>query len=209
MRAAEQPRDPSVEEQADQGDGENDGAAAQGVVNDDALLPGDDKPDAELSGLSTLPPEAIHRLWCYLVEGGPANAENLLRYAGSLIGHKAAWAEPAPLLRAGLYWSDQALPSLDEIAAEWRGAGGIVPIVFSGGIAPAEGSDVVANERPLGKLGSVAGGRALALLRLDRVAEALAARQAITAGGLRLTLEKPPWAHFPFPGEGLTTNSSS
>ena len=33
-----------------------------------ALLPGDDKSDAELSGLSTLPPEAIHRLWCYLVE---------------------------------------------------------------------------------------------------------------------------------------------
>ena len=95
-----------------------------------ALLPGDDKPDAELSGLSTLPPEAIHRLWRYLVEGGTANAENLLRYAGSLIRHEVTWAEPAPLLRAGLYWPDRAFPSLEEIAAEWRGAGGIVPIVF-------------------------------------------------------------------------------
>ena len=109
-----------------------------------ALLPGDDKPDAELSGLSTLAPEAIRRLWCYLVEGGPVNAENLLRYAGSLFGHEAAWAEPAALLRAGLYWPDQALPSLDEIAAEWRGAGGIVPIVFyralvqSGNTAPVD-----------------------------------------------------------------------
>ena len=109
-----------------------------------ALLPGDDKLDAELSGLSTLPPEAIHRLWCYLVEGGPANAENLLRYAGSLIGHEAVWAEPAPLLRAGLYWPDRVLPSLDEIAAEWHGAGGVVPIVFyralvqSGNAAPVE-----------------------------------------------------------------------
>src|SRR5271169_6129055 len=109
-----------------------------------ALLPGDDKLDAELSGLSTLPPEAIHRLWCYLVEGGPANAENLLRYAGSLIGHEAVWAEPAPLLRAGLYWPDRVLPSLDEIAAEWHGAGGVVPIVFyralvqSGNAAPVD-----------------------------------------------------------------------
>ena len=109
-----------------------------------ALLPGDEKPDAELSGLSTLAPAAIHRLWRYLVEGGSANAENLLRYAGSLIGHEKVSAEPAPLLRAGFYWPDRTLPSLDEIAAEWRGAGGVVPIVFyrallqSGNTAPVD-----------------------------------------------------------------------
>jgi cobaltochelatase CobN len=110
-----------------------------------ALLPGDDKPDAELSEVSTLPPDAVNRLWRYLVEGGPANAENLLRYVGSLIGHEAAWAEPAALLRAGLHWPDRALPSFEEVAAEWRGAGGIVPIVFyralvqSGNSAPIDG----------------------------------------------------------------------
>ena len=82
-----------------------------------ALLPGDDQPDSELSRLSTLTPEAVHRLWRYLVEGGPANADNLLRYAGSLIGHEKDWAEPVPLLRAGLYWPDRTLPSLDEITA--------------------------------------------------------------------------------------------
>jgi len=107
-----------------------------------ALLPGDDRPDSELAQLSTLPPEAVHRLWLYLVEGGPANAENLLRYAGSLLGCDAEWAEPASLLRAGLYWPGRALPSFDEIAGEWRGAGGVVPIVFyralvqSGNTAP-------------------------------------------------------------------------
>src|SRR5215472_12061228 len=69
-----------------------------------ALLPGDDKPDLELAEASTLPRDAVHRLWRYLVEGGPANAENLLRFAASLIGHKTAWAEPAALLRAGFYW---------------------------------------------------------------------------------------------------------
>src|SRR5690242_2938870 len=34
-----------------------------------ALLPGDDKPDDDLVGLSTLPAESTHRLWRYLVEG--------------------------------------------------------------------------------------------------------------------------------------------
>src|SRR6266403_971292 len=69
-----------------------------------ALLPGDDKPDPELARLSTVPRDAWHRLWRYLAEGGPGNAENFLRYAASLIDHPTPWAEPAPLLRAGLYW---------------------------------------------------------------------------------------------------------
>src|SRR5215469_8597866 len=84
-----------------------------------ALLPGDDKPDPELTRLSTLEADPVHRLWRYLAEGGPTNAENLLRYAGSLISCAAQWAEPAPLLRAGIYWPDRALPSLDEIAEQW------------------------------------------------------------------------------------------
>jgi len=109
-----------------------------------ALLPGDDKPDTELSGVSTLASDAVHRLWRYLVEGGPENAWNLLRYAGSQIGHEAKWAEPATLLRAGYYWPDRALLSLEEIAAEWRGDGGIIPIIFyralvqSGNTAPVD-----------------------------------------------------------------------
>src|SRR5713101_4894952 len=62
-----------------------------------ALLPGDDKPDPELARLSTVPPAACRRLWRYLAEGGPGNAENFLRYAASLVGRGAEWAEPAPL----------------------------------------------------------------------------------------------------------------
>src|SRR6516164_8423870 len=54
-----------------------------------ALLPGDDRPDPELFERSTISADWHRRLWRYLVEGGPANAENLLRYAGSLIGHDA------------------------------------------------------------------------------------------------------------------------
>jgi cobaltochelatase CobN len=109
-----------------------------------ALLPGDDKPDTELVQLSTLAQDACHRLLRYLAEGGPGNADNLLRYAGTLIGFEAEWAEPAALLRAGRYWPNRALPSLDEITQDWRGTGGVVPIVFyraivqSGNTAPVD-----------------------------------------------------------------------
>ncbi|HTW50996.1 MAG TPA: cobaltochelatase subunit CobN [Stellaceae bacterium] len=109
-----------------------------------ALLPGDDKPDPELAELSTVAPEATYRLWRYLSEGGPANAENFLRYAVSLIGHQTDWAEPAPLLRAGLYWPGRSTPSLSDVAAEWRGELGVVAIVFyralvqSGNTAPVD-----------------------------------------------------------------------
>src|SRR5436305_3758024 len=159
-----------------------------------ALLPGEDKPDPELARLSSLPAEACRRLWRYLAEGGPGNAENFLCYAAWLLNERSErrprnpphppiadatgpslspqagrgacsgtvrtpsprergegwgegqlrWAEPAPLLRAGLYWPGQALPSLDEIAAEWRGDLGVVPVVFyralmqSGNTAPVD-----------------------------------------------------------------------
>src|SRR5215472_12433257 len=109
-----------------------------------ALLPGDDRPDPELAQLSTLGPDRVDRLRRYLAEGGPANAENLLRYAGSLLGYNAEWAEPAVLLRAGLHWPDRALPSLDDIAAQWDGSGGVAPIIFyralvqSGNTAPVD-----------------------------------------------------------------------
>ena len=108
------------------------------------LLPGDDKPDRELAELSTAAPDLRRRLGRYLAEGGPGNAENFLRCAGSLVGHRASWAEPAPLLRAGLYWPDCALPSLPDIAAAWLGKGGVVPVVFyralvqSGNTAPVD-----------------------------------------------------------------------
>lgn len=85
-----------------------------------------------------------------------------------------------------------------------RGTGGrtrVVPVVYEGGFAAAEGVEVTAGGRAIGTTGSQAGGRGLAKLRLDRVAEAMAAGESITAGGIRLHAEKPAWARFAFPGE--------
>jgi hypothetical protein len=39
------------------------------------------------------------------------------------------------------------------------------------------------------------------MLRLDRVADALAAGHPLTAGGVAMRLAKPSWARFVFPGE--------
>ena len=71
----------------------------------------------------------------------------------------------------------------------------------STGLRPEAGIAVTAGDKPVGTMGSSAGGRALAMLRLDRVADALAAGAALVAGGVELRLVKPDWARFAFPGE--------
>ncbi|HEX3502641.1 MAG TPA: folate-binding protein [Xanthobacteraceae bacterium] len=75
-----------------------------------------------------------------------------------------------------------------------------VPVRFEGA-APDAGTAITAGGRPVGTLGSTGGGRGIALLRLDRVDEALAEGGTLTAGSVPLHLVKPDWARFPFPGE--------
>jgi tRNA-modifying protein YgfZ len=75
-----------------------------------------------------------------------------------------------------------------------------VPVRFAGA-APQAGAAIVAGSRQLGSLGSAAGGNAIALLRLDRVAEALAHGEPLMAGATPIRLVKPDWASFAFPGE--------
>jgi folate-binding protein YgfZ len=67
------------------------------------------------------------------------------------------------------------------------------------GAAPASGAPVTAGERQVGTMGSAARGRGIALVRLDRVAEA--EQTALAAGGIPIRLIKPDWARFSFPGE--------
>jgi folate-binding protein YgfZ len=77
----------------------------------------------------------------------------------------------------------------------------IVPIVFADGIATETGAEATAGPKTLGRIGSGADGKALAMLRLDRVADALAEGTPLLAGGLAFTLAKPDFIRFPFPGE--------
>ena len=69
------------------------------------------------------------------------------------------------------------------------------------GVAPAAGTSVMAGDKSIGTLGSTANGQGLAVIRLDRAAEALAAGVPLVADGVALRLVKPSWARFAFPGE--------
>ena len=67
--------------------------------------------------------------------------------------------------------------------------------------APDAGIAVMAGDKPVGTTGSAAGRLGLAMLRLDRVADAIAAGTPLVAGGVTLVPQKPEWARFSFPGE--------
>jgi len=73
-----------------------------------------------------------------------------------------------------------------------------VPIRYAGA-APEAGVAVLAGERQVGIMGSAAAGRGVALLRLDRVADAMARGETLLGGGVLIELVKPDWAHFTFP----------
>jgi tRNA-modifying protein YgfZ len=75
-----------------------------------------------------------------------------------------------------------------------------VPVRYEG-TAPEVGTQVTAGSRQIGTMGSSSEGRAVALLRLDRAAEAIAGNEALIAGETTIHLVKPDWAHFAFPGE--------
>lgn len=76
----------------------------------------------------------------------------------------------------------------------------ILPIAYDE-FAPISGLPVMAGEKEVGALRSTAKGRGLALMRLDRVADALATGTPLTCGNIPLHLVKPDWARFPWPGE--------
>ena len=80
----------------------------------------------------------------------------------------------------------------------------IVPVVYEDGFTAEPWSEVTAGERRLGKVGTGANGRGLVMIRLDRAADALAAGEAIRAGGMPVRIEKPGFIGFPFPGEAAT-----
>lgn len=65
--------------------------------------------------------------------------------------------------------------------------------------APAPGAEITAGGKALGTTGSSAGGRGLALVRIDRLADALAAGETPLAGDRPATLERPAYATFPMP----------
>jgi hypothetical protein len=76
----------------------------------------------------------------------------------------------------------------------------VIPVIYDE-FAPSSGLPIMAGEKQVGVLGSTAKGRGLALMRLDRVEDALAAQATLEAGGIAVRAIKPGWAKFAWPGE--------
>ncbi len=68
-----------------------------------------------------------------------------------------------------------------------------VQLAYDGGVTVLEGAVVMAGDRQIGKAGSGAAGRGVAIIRLDRAAEAIAAGEPIVAGGVDSRVIKPAW----------------
>jgi tRNA-modifying protein YgfZ len=61
------------------------------------------------------------------------------------------------------------------------------------------GTQVTAGGKMLGTTGAGAEGKALALIRLDRLGDSLAAGNSVEAGGVTVTPVRPAWARFDWP----------
>ncbi len=59
------------------------------------------------------------------------------------------------------------------------------------GFAPEAGTAIAAGDKPVGTMGSSAEGKALALVRIDRAADALEAGIPLMSGGITLQLADP------------------
>ena len=95
-----------------------------------AFLPGDDKPDPELRGLSTLNDTDYDQLWGYLVEGGLENTGNFLKYTNSILKGNMHPPSPKPVLKAGVYWPGEGITTPKEVHKHWKPDQYVVPIVF-------------------------------------------------------------------------------
>jgi tRNA-modifying protein YgfZ len=75
-----------------------------------------------------------------------------------------------------------------------------VPVLYDGA-APESGVAVMAGERPIGIMGSAVDGCGIALLRLDRLADALSRGERLRVGNVPIRVVKPDWARFDLPVE--------
>ncbi|GGI26571.1 CAF17-like 4Fe-4S cluster assembly/insertion protein YgfZ [Bradyrhizobium guangdongense] len=69
--------------------------------------------------------------------------------------------------------------------------------VLLDGPSPEAGATILAGDKPVGTIGSSARGKGIALVRIDRLADALDAGQPLTAGGLAVKLAEPDVVRIP------------
>ena len=109
-----------------------------------AVLPGDDKPDPLLAEYCTIESAHLAQLHSYLVEGGPVNASNFLLYCHYLLGYTETPAEPAPLIRAGIWYPETGVCGLEDVRANWRQESPVAAICFYRALVQSSGLEPIA-----------------------------------------------------------------
>ncbi len=94
------------------------------------VLPGDDKPDLLLDGLSTIDDARRQRVWAYLREGGAENAAAFLLALAAMLQGRALPPPAHPLMKAGLYWPGAPHAGLTDIRKHWRNDRPIAALIF-------------------------------------------------------------------------------
>ena len=96
-----------------------------------AMFSGDLHEDPNLIAQSTASPAFCTRLWRYLREGGPANAEAFLRaIAWRALGWGDEPAMPVAVPNAALYHPARDTPTIADWRARWRPGAPVVAILF-------------------------------------------------------------------------------
>ncbi len=83
-----------------------------------------------------------------------------------------------------------------------------VMLVHGDADLPERGTEIRANGRPVGTLGSVSGRDGLAIVRIDRVKDALDAGHPVTAGDAGISLSIPAWARYTLPQSDSGTENA-
>jgi cobaltochelatase CobN len=95
------------------------------------LVPGDDRPDPELSDLSTVGAEDRDRLWQFLRQGGMSNALDFFRcLANRWLDRDYAWAEPQTLPRTAIYHPHKSPAELKDWQADWQAGQPVAAVLF-------------------------------------------------------------------------------
>ncbi len=95
------------------------------------LVPGDDRPDPELSDLSTVGAEDRDRLWQFLRQGGMGNALDFFRcLATRWLGRDYAWGEPQTLPRTAIYHPHKSPAELRDWQADWQADQPVAAVLF-------------------------------------------------------------------------------
>ncbi|MDN6856093.1 cobaltochelatase subunit CobN [Pseudomonas sp. CAN2814] len=94
-------------------------------------VPGDDKPDPELSALCSVPPQDAERLWQYLRQGGMDNARQFFAcLANRHLQRNYAWSEPQTLPRVAVYHPQVGSCELARWQADWNPECPVAALLF-------------------------------------------------------------------------------